>query len=115
LTEIVRDGDIVIAKTDPPLTSIVALAAARRRGARLVNWLQDIYPEAAVEMKVPLLRGPMAAGLAALRNRTLRQAEATIVVGELMGRTVATLGAAPAAIHVIPNWCDDEDIKPVAP
>ena len=68
LVAMARPGDIVVAKTDPPLTSITAMAAARRNGARLVNWLQDIYPETAVELGVPLMRGPVAASLAALRN-----------------------------------------------
>jgi len=78
-----------------------------------VNWLQDIYPETAVVLGVPLIRGPIAFGLAALRNRSLRRAAATVVVGELMGRAAASHGAPPETIHVIPNWCDDEHIKPI--
>jgi len=114
LVALAQQGDIIVAKTDPPLTSIVAMAAARRKGARLVNWLQDIYPETAVELGVPFMRGPLAASLAALRNRSLRQAEATVVVGDLMARKVESLGAPAARVHVIPNWCNDEDIRPVA-
>jgi colanic acid biosynthesis glycosyl transferase WcaI len=45
LGAIARAGDIVVAKTDPPLLSVVIAAATRRRGTRLVNWLQDIYPK----------------------------------------------------------------------
>jgi len=115
LTELARPGDVVIAKTDPPLVAVIALAAARTSGARLVNWLQDIYPETAVVLGVPLIRGPIAASLAALRNRSLRRAAATVVVGKLMGRAAASHGAPPETIHVIPNWCDDEHIKPIAP
>jgi colanic acid biosynthesis glycosyl transferase WcaI len=115
LDDLVRPGDIVIAKTDPPLISIVARPVVRRKGARLVNWLQDIYPETAVELGVPFMRGPVAASLAALRNTTLREAAATVVVGDLMGRKVKTLGAPAERIHVIPNWCNDEDIRLVAP
>ncbi len=47
LGEIARRGDVIVVKTDPPLTSVVAMGAARRGGARLVNWLQDLYPEIA--------------------------------------------------------------------
>jgi glycosyltransferase involved in cell wall biosynthesis len=90
------------------------MAAARRNGARLVNWLQDIYPETAVALGVPFMRGPLAASLTALRNRSLRQADATVVVGDLMARNVESLGAPAARVHVIPNWCDDEVIRPVA-
>src|SRR5439155_13976969 len=42
-------GDIVVAKTDPPMLSLPAMYAARRRGLRLVNWLQDLYPEVAAQ------------------------------------------------------------------
>jgi colanic acid biosynthesis glycosyl transferase WcaI len=111
LSDIVQPGDIVIAKTDPPLMSVVARPAARHNGAALVNWLQDIYPETAVELGVPLIRGPVAASLAALRNATLREAAATVVVGDLMGRKVEALGAPAARVHVIANWCNDEDIR----
>jgi glycosyltransferase involved in cell wall biosynthesis len=114
LDGLVRSGDIVIAKTDPPLMSVVARPVARRNGARLVNWLQDIYPETAVELGVPFMRGPVAASLVALRNATLREAAATVVVGDLMGRKVKTLGAPAERIHVIANWCNDEDIRRVA-
>ena len=47
--------------TDPPLTSIVAMAAARHNGAQLVNWIRYIYPETAVELGVPFMRGPFTA------------------------------------------------------
>lgn len=115
MSRIVKPGDTIVAKTDPPLLSLVIAPQARRGGARLVNWLQDIYPETAAALEVPLIGGPVAAGLAALRNRTLRAAEATVVVGELMAQRVEAFGVAADRIEVIANWCDDETIKPVAP
>jgi glycosyltransferase involved in cell wall biosynthesis len=115
LRSIARGGDLIVAKTDPPLTSIVAMAVARRTGARVVNWLQDIYPETAAELNVPFMRGPVGGSLAALRNRSLRDAEATVVVGDLMRQKTEAMGVRPALIHVIPNWCNDEDIRPVTP
>jgi len=114
LVGIARRGDILVAKTDPPLVSIVAMAAARRNGAGLVNWLQDVYPELAVQLGVPFIRGPVASSLAASRDRSLHYAEATVVVGHLMGQRVEALGTLPARIHVIPNWCNDEEIRPIA-
>ena len=103
------------AATDPPLTSVIAMGAARHKDARLVNWLQDIYPETAVELGVPLMRGPLAAILTARRDRSLRQADATVVVGNLMARKVELLGASPSRVHVITNWCNDQEIRPIAP
>ncbi len=108
-----RPGDIVVAKTDPPLTSVVAIWAARRRSAHLINWLQDLYPEIAVEIGVPLLKGPLASVMGYLRNRSLRRASANVVVGKSMAARVRGCKVAPERIHVIPNWINDTEVKPV--
>jgi colanic acid biosynthesis glycosyl transferase WcaI len=107
-------GDILVPMTDPPLLSIVGMHAARLRGAHLVNWLQDIYPEVAIELGVPLIKGPVSTVLSYLRNASLKIADANVVVGERMSEKVKTLGVASDRIHVIPNWCDDTQITPVA-
>jgi colanic acid biosynthesis glycosyl transferase WcaI len=109
-----RPGDTVVVKTDPPLLSVALARIIRQRGAHLINWLQDIYPETAIVLGVPLIRGPIATSLTGLRNRTLRDAGATVVAGELMARRVQALGVNAQRIHVITNWCDDETIKPIA-
>ena len=54
----VSRGDIIVAMTDPPLLSIVAQHVAARRGAKLINWLQDVYPEVAIGLGVPLSERP---------------------------------------------------------
>ena len=38
-------GDVIVAKTDPPLLSVVLAPIAKLKGAHLVNWLQDVFPE----------------------------------------------------------------------
>jgi len=112
LITIARPSDIVIATTDPPLLSVAVAPAVRRRGARLVNWLQDIYPETAAVLGVPLLRGPLGTVLTSLRNRILQQSASNVVVGDLMAQWVLKLGVPAARVHVIANWCNDEAIKP---
>jgi glycosyltransferase involved in cell wall biosynthesis len=79
-----------------------------------LRWLQDIYPETAAVLGVPLIRGPVSALLTALRNRSLRNSKATVVVGELMARRIQEFGVPSALVHVIANWCDDESIRPAA-
>jgi glycosyltransferase involved in cell wall biosynthesis len=108
-------GDTFIAMTDPPLLSVVAMDAARRRGARLVNWLQDIYPEIAIELSVPIVNGAAGKVLARLRDASLKAASANVVVGERMAEKVAARGVSTDRIHVVPNWSDDEAIVPVPP
>ncbi len=114
LSELARPGDLLVAETDPPLVSIVAAAAAHRKGAGLINWLQDLYPELAAALGVPFIRGPTANHLTQLRNRSLRAAEANVVVGRLMAQKVGVVENRPGRIHVIPNWCDDFQIRPLA-
>jgi glycosyltransferase involved in cell wall biosynthesis len=107
-------GDVLIAKTDPPLTSVVALRVAQRANVKLVNWLQDIYPEAAAELRVPFMRGSIGHSLGHLRNQSLRRAQANVVVGRLMAERVKSFGVSAEHIHVIANWADDESLCPVA-
>lgn len=106
-------GDILIAKTDPPMLSSIAMRVAERRGARLVNWLQDIYPEVAVQLGVPMVRGPVNHGLSYLCNSSLRAAVANVVVGRKMAGQVISRGVAASNVHVIDNWADDENVSPV--
>lgn len=106
-------GDIVVAKTDPPLLSVVAMRAADQVGARGINWLQDLYPEVAVELGVPAIRlaAPM---LTSLRDRSLHQAAANVVLEQRMADRLRARGVKAKTIHVIPNWSDDEAIAPIA-
>lgn len=108
-----RPGDILIAKTDPPLLSVLGQRIAKRNGAKLINWLQDIYPEVAVETGVPLMNGIMAKGLARLRNHSLRAASANVVLGTAMAERLRRLGIPPHQIEIIANWADDRTIVPL--
>jgi glycosyltransferase involved in cell wall biosynthesis len=108
-----QPGDILVAMTDPPLLSIMGLLLARRRGLHLVNWLQDLYPEVAVRLGVPFVKGPAGRGLSYLRDRALQAATANVVVGRRMADNVRARGVSSDHIHVIPNWCDDEHIRPL--
>ena len=77
-----RRGDIIVAKTDPPLLSVSMALIAKLRGAHLVNWLQDIFPEVAEALKVGGGLGRVASGvLRPLRNWSLRSAGVNVVVG----------------------------------
>jgi colanic acid biosynthesis glycosyl transferase WcaI len=106
-------GDTIIAMTDPPLASVVATYAAKRRGATLINWWQDIYPEVAARLGVPLIKGPAAAILASMRDRCFRDAAFNVAIGDRMSEFIAARGTPRDKIRVIANWSDDEDIVPV--
>jgi len=115
LTRLAERGDVIVAKTDPPMISVPAMRAARRKQAHLVNWLQDIYPEIAVELGVPIVRGPALSFLSQLRDASLRAAAANVVVGPHMAERLRARGIADERIRTIANWSNDEAIMPVAP
>jgi glycosyltransferase involved in cell wall biosynthesis len=108
-------GDILVAKTDPPLLSALAMQVAKRRDARLVNWLQDLYPEVAIEIGVPLFAGPLGQALTHVRDKSLKAAAANVVVGQRMAERVQARGIARECVHVIHNWTEDDQILPIAP
>ena len=58
LCALLRAGDVLVAKTDPPLISVVAMTATKFRGAFLVNWLQDLFPEVAMALSCLLYTSP---------------------------------------------------------
>jgi glycosyltransferase involved in cell wall biosynthesis len=112
LLRLARPGDVIIAKTDPPLISFVAWIAARIKRARLVNWLQDMFPEVATALGVLPWR-PLVALLRWLRNLSLRGAAMNVAIGQIMQTRLTGLGVRPEATAVIQNWADGELIRPV--
>ncbi len=115
LWRLARAADVVVAKTDPPLISVPAAWVVRGRGARLVNWLQDVFPEVGQALGVCGLEGMVGSLLNRLRNGSVRRASGNIVPGERMARRLKQAGAVANTIRVIPNWSDGLAIYPVEP
>jgi glycosyltransferase involved in cell wall biosynthesis len=110
----VGPGDIVIAKTDPPMLSAALGSLAAKRGARFVAWLQDVFPEVAREYGIPGMGWPIGSTLKRLRDRSLARADAVVAIGELMAERIGRIpGVDGKRVHVIHNWADGEAIVPV--
>ena len=114
LFRLIRRGDIVVAKTDPPLVSIPVGWVVRLRKARQVNWLQDLFPEVATVLGVRMAQGVSGKLLARLRDRSLHVAARNVVPGRLMQDRLSVRGIDPGSIVVIPNWADGAAVQPVA-
>ena len=115
IANLARQGDLVIAMTDPPLLSFPAALAAGWRGARLVNWLQDVFPEIAERLGLAAVRGPAGALARWMRGYSLRAAALNVVLGDRMREMVARLEPRCAErIAVIHNWADGEALRPLA-
>jgi len=106
MVRMLNRGDTLVAKTDPPLISVVALLAAKLKGAILINWLQDIFPEVASRLGLSPLPSALDAGLRRCRDLSLRRARANIVLGELMRDGLERAGIPADRIEIIENWSE---------
>ncbi len=96
-------ADVVVTKTDPPLQLVLGPLLARR-GARLVHWAQDLYPEVAEALGVLAPEGRAARALRALSTWALRRSDAVVAIGACMRTRIEARGIPSARIHEIPNW-----------
>jgi colanic acid biosynthesis glycosyl transferase WcaI len=107
------DDCIVVLKTDPPLLSVWGWWLLRSKRVRIINWLQDVYPEVAIRFGVRFTRGRVGRWLMRLRDRSLRNATVNVVLGSRMAAYIESRGVPPASIRVVPNWVDEAAIYPV--
>jgi glycosyltransferase involved in cell wall biosynthesis len=101
-TAVAARADVVIGMTDPPFVGALAAAAARARRRPFVYWIQDYHPAFALAAGI-LRDGDLVRRWAAVQRRTLRAADALIVLGDDMAETVIRAGAHATRVHVIPN------------
>ena len=104
---------IFVAKTDPPLISVIAKIVTILRKSVLVNWLQDLFPEVATVLKVKGFDSWLGKWLVKVRNSSLNHADLNVVIGEKMREKLISEGIASDKIRVIHNWADGQAIKPV--
>lgn len=104
-----KPEDIVVVCSDPPLFYPLAIMAARRRGARVVHWSQDVYPDVVQRYWPSAAVRWLLAPLRAWRNRTLKQADCVVAISDGMAGLMRDAGA---RAEVIPNWARDERIGP---
>lgn len=113
LFALLRSGDVAVIKTDPPLLSVPTSVVIKLRGARLVNWLQDVFPEVAARLGLARIPRPIEVGLQALRDRSLAFARANVVLGtrmrDYLGRRTDDRHA---SFTIIENWADGVTLQP---
>jgi glycosyltransferase involved in cell wall biosynthesis len=113
LLRLLAPGDLVVAKTDPPLISIAVARAAAWRGALLINWLQDLFPEVASVLAPKALPSWLQKGLLAARDKSLRAAVTNVVLSEGMRLRLAARGIDADRVEVIPNWANTVEVAPL--
>src|SRR5262245_28205997 len=113
LLKLARAQDIVVPMTDPPMLGVLAGPIVRLKGGRVVNWLQDLYPEVALAVGTRFLSPIVAELIQGFRDRSLRAADCNVVIANAMAERVSTLGVSNERIKVIHNWVDDHALSPI--
>lgn len=112
MLRILASGDVVIAMTDPPLISVLAAIVALVKGAALVNWQQDVFPEVATRLGANPLPRWLDSLLRKARDYSLRRAKMNVVISSRMLEYFKRREFPPVQLCVIENWADAELIKP---
>lgn len=114
LETLAQPGDVVVVMTDPPMLGTDLAGTVAARGAHLVHWVQDIYPEILSAHLGPLA-APFLAPLRSRRNAAWRAAATCVTLGEDMRRTLALGGVPDDRLALVPNWAPRELDQPAMP
>jgi glycosyltransferase involved in cell wall biosynthesis len=104
-----RPPEVVVCLSTPPLLAVLG-PVARRRGARFVYKVEDLYPDLAFALGVLREHSAVGRTLARLSRAILSRADAVVALDEPMAQALRTRGA--RRVEVIPNWADGEKIWP---
>lgn len=112
LATLAGPNDIVVLMTDPPLLGAHLTDRALRCGARVIHWIQDIYPEIITAHLGQLTTWPLWPWRLK-RNAAWQAAQASVTLSASMVATIAA--AAPTiAPAIVPNWAPRELQVPAA-
>ncbi len=104
--------DVIVCQTDPPLSPIAACLVAIIRRTKFVCYLQDIYPDIAVECG-KLKEGPSVRILRKLLVWCYCRANKIVVVSNDMRDWLGAHGVDTSKVEVIHNWVNTEAIYPI--
>jgi glycosyltransferase involved in cell wall biosynthesis len=105
--------DVVILESFPVLASSMALAVCAARRIKVVNYIKDIYPEAATAAAVIQEGSWIAALLARLDRWICARADRNVVISARAATFLSRARRLPAAkFTVIPDWLDLASIAP---
>ncbi len=107
IARLVRPGDVVVVMTDPPMLGAAVTGVAVAHGARVVHWIQDIYPEI-VSAHVGLIAALPLLPLRWWRDRSWRAARGCVTLGEDMAGLIAGRITTAGTCAIVPNWAPQE-------
>jgi colanic acid biosynthesis glycosyl transferase WcaI len=106
-------ADVVVTISTPPFLPVLGLLRKGLGRSKFVYWVQDLYPDTAVQLGVLGRETVATRALELVSRATLRGADAVITIGDCMADRIAAKGIAPDDIDIVHNWADGEAIQEV--
>lgn len=109
--------EVVLSSTTPLFVQAAFFGRARRRGARIVYWQQDIYSEGMRRLLadgVPVVGAGMGRAFQRLERRQVRQSDTTLVITDDFLPVLGDWGVDLSRVRVRENWAPLGDM-PVRP
>lgn len=99
--------DIILTFHNPPFVGLIGAHLAARYGLRYIYALYDIHPDVLLQMGWKLPR-PLIRMWEMANSKIYQEAEAIIVLGEGMKRTLEEKGVSSDKVHVVYPWARPE-------
>jgi colanic acid biosynthesis glycosyl transferase WcaI len=105
--------DVVVVETWPILAAATVIGQCVLRGIPVVNYIKDIFPEAATAAGLLSADSPVASALMRLDRWVCHRAAVNVVISERAAAyLVRSRRLPPAKVHAIPDWLDLTAIAP---
>jgi colanic acid biosynthesis glycosyl transferase WcaI len=110
----IQPGDRVLVVTNPPVLPFIAALVCRRRAARGVLLIHDLYPDALVATGLMRSQAWLVRAWQHLNRWLFRQFARTIILGrDMQARAAPYLDGAADRLVTIPNWAEVETVRPM--
>jgi glycosyltransferase involved in cell wall biosynthesis len=111
---LIKKHDFVITLSTPPLISQIGALLKFIKGSKFIYWVQDIYPDTAVRLKLLKNENLFTKILYLLSKFTLKKANRIVALGDYMKEIIVSKGIKKDKISVIHNWSDGSTIYPIS-
>lgn len=108
-------SDTAVVCTDPPFLSVTSAVALRLKGATMVNWIMDLFPETAIELGFFRRWRFLGRSTGRARNWSLKSPGIAVCPTGKMAAYLEQEGLSRDQLVVMPHWSDDAEIYPVPP
>ena len=115
-----KDIDIIMAGSTPPTQGVLCAKVAKKLSKKygkkvpFIYNLQDVFPDSLVTTGLAKKGSLLWKIGRKIEDYTYRHADAIIVISEDIKRNIMEKGVPEEKIHIISNWVDTDEVKPVA-